>query len=235
MKKRLSFSWLTVLLFFVPLLSIAQQKAEDPDPLRFKDEINTFVRWDEKNSYPRDAILFTGSSSIRMWKTHLAFPDLPVINRGFGGSHISDVLYYYPQIVLKYQPQLIVFYAGDNDIAADKSVEQVFNDYKEFISRLQTDLPEVRVIYLPIKPSISRAAYWKKMQEVNDKVKEFNNGNDHLFYLDTAAPLLKTDGTADPDLFLRDGLHLNDKGYSLWNSALLPLLEKLYQNPASRN
>ncbi len=89
-------------------LSLAQSNVKNPDPVRFKNEINEFTKWDTKNSFPEHAILFVGSSSIRFWKSHDSFPDYPIINRGFGGSHISDVLYYYDQVIKKYQPSIFV-------------------------------------------------------------------------------------------------------------------------------
>lgn len=121
----------------------------DPDPARFAkspdgDEvyIESFEYWDEKNSVPDDAVLFVGSSSIRKWPTSRYFPFVPVINRGFGGSHISDVNYYLDKTVLKYAPRAIVLYAGDNDIASGKSALRVFEDYKSFVARVNEKLAE---------------------------------------------------------------------------------------------
>ena len=97
-----------------------------------KKTINKFVQLDKQNTTPENAALFVGSSSIRMWKTQTSFPEYKVINRGFGGSQISDVNYYVDKIVLPYKPELIIFYCGDNDIAAGKTPETVFNDFKKF-------------------------------------------------------------------------------------------------------
>lgn len=108
----------------------AQSDAPDrAEPKRWEETIRTFEEWDSKNSFPKDAVFFVGSSSIHLWATRDCFPDLPVINRGFGGSHISDVNHFADRIVLPYRPQVIVFYAGDNDIAAGKSPSQVLDDY----------------------------------------------------------------------------------------------------------
>ncbi|HKK45627.1 MAG TPA: hypothetical protein VJ964_08900, partial [Balneolaceae bacterium] len=109
--------FLFVFLFVIQGISKAQAPVKDPDPQRFQQEIDNFKLWDAKNSYPNQAILFVGSSSIRFWKSHDAFPNYPVINRGFGGAHISDVQHYYRQVIGKYHPSIIVFYCGDNDIA----------------------------------------------------------------------------------------------------------------------
>lgn len=220
---------LLLLLFFVSYFTaVAQPKTvEDPDPLRFEGEIEQFKTWDQKNSFPSDAILFTGSSSIRMWKTAEAFPEFPIINRGFGGSHTSDVQYFYEEVIGKYNPSVILFYEGDNDIASDKPVEQVFGDYKQLVNRILNDHPEVTFVYIPIKPSSSRWNYWPKMKEFNQLVEQFNEDNSQLHYIDLATPMLGTEGKPDDSLFLDDQLHLNEKGYARWNEVLLPVLKEL--------
>ena len=206
----------------------AQSPPEDPDPMRFKDEISSFTDWDQKNSFPLHGILFVGSSSIRLWHTYQAFPEYPLLNRGFGGAHISDVLYYYDQVVKKYQPQLIIFYAGDNDVAAGKKPEQVFADFRKFFMLVQTDFPQTNVVFLPIKPSISRWKFWEIMQKTNQMIKTYAAENKNLYFTDTATVLLGSDGKPDPGLFLDDGLHLNTQGYHRWNRILAPILGKLY-------
>lgn len=222
------FRLLTVLLF-IHTASFARTEAKNPDPQRFKDEINSFKMWDAKNSFPQHAILFVGSSSIRFWESHDAFPDLPIINRGFGGSEISDVRYYYDQVIGKYDPSVIVFYAGDNDIADHKTVEQVFGDYTNLTTRILHDFPKVKFIYIPIKPSSSRWELWSKMKEVNRQVEAYNKQNEHLYYLDTATPLLGANGRPNDSLFRTDHLHLNPSGYAIWNAKLRPELEALYK------
>jgi lysophospholipase L1-like esterase len=222
---------LMVLFIFVfPLLPAEQNDIQDPDPQRFDKEIDIFLEWDAKNSFPSHAILFVGSSSIRMWQTHLAFNDFPVINRGFGGAHISDVIYYYDQVIGKYHPALIIFYAGDNDIADGKSAEQVFADYRSLINLIEEENPEAKFVFLPVKPSISRWYYWDVMRDLNKQIEAFNSKKSKLFYLDTAVALLDDTGKPDRQFFLDDGLHLNLVGYSRWNSLVLPLLEKLYKD-----
>jgi lysophospholipase L1-like esterase len=220
---------LLAVLLFIHTSSFAQTEVKNPDPQRFKDEINNFEMWDAKNSFPKHAILFVGSSSIRFWESHDDFPKFPIINRGFGGAHISDVQYYYDQVIGKYDPSVIVFYCGDNDIAADKSVEQVFGDYKNLTTRILHDFPNVKFIYLPIKPSSSRWGYWSKMKEVNDRVEAYNKQNKHFYYIDTATPLLGPDGKPNDSLFRDDHLHLNPAGYAIWNRELQPELESLYK------
>lgn len=192
----------------------------DPDPARFTADIAAFEAWDRKNSPPKHAILFVGSSSIRLWQTAEGFPELAVINRGFGGSHASDVVHFIPQIVLKYEPRTIVFYAGDNDIADGKTPEQVAGDFEKFVEQVRKKLPETEFIYLPVKPSLARWKLWPKAQKVNALVKQSIADRGFVTYLDIATPMLGSDGKPRPEIFLNDGLHMNEVGYRIWNEVL---------------
>ncbi len=205
----------------------SQAAMPKPDPNRFAREIEYFIRWDHKNAYPEDGLLFVGSSSIRMWKTHDFFPDMPVINRGFGGAHLSDVYYFADSIVIKYQPKGIILYAGDNDIAGEKSPEKVFDDFKSFVSRVESAVQGVTFIYLPIKPSISRWRYRDRMRKANDLIRQFIEARTNCLYADTATTLLGSDGKPNPAFFIEDGLHLSHEGYAAWSNKLRPYLEKL--------
>jgi len=212
-------------------LLFAQESAEktpNPDPNRFKEAVDYFNWHDSKNTFPADAVLFVGSSSIRFWETAKYFPDYPVINRGFGGSHISDVIYFIEPLVIRYKPQVIVFYAGDNDIADEKNAEQVFNDYREFVQLVEHDLPHTSILYIPIKPSLDRWSLWTEMKEVNRMIRTYTEEDDLLYYVDLATPMLGDKSLPDSSLFVEDGLHLNAGGYELWSKILLPVLEKIY-------
>jgi len=217
----------TILLLAVCLTQTNHKRIADPDPGRFQSEIDQFSYWDQKNSWPDNAVLFVGSSSIRMWLTQDAFPEYPIINRGFGGAHISDVDHYYDQVIKSYDPRAIVFYTGDNDVAAGKPVQQVFKDYMNLVNRIRGDFPDIQFIYIPIKPSGSRWKYWEDMSEVNQLIREFNQGIDGFYYVDLAAVLMSPDGKPDDSLFLDDRLHLNDAGYTRWNSKLAPFFKRI--------
>lgn len=203
-------------------------KKINPDPERFRETIEMFRRFDRKNSLPGDAVLFVGSSSIVLWNTAKYFPGLPVINRGFGGSHISDVNYFIDTVVFPYQPKLILFYAGDNDVAAGKSVDQVFSDYIEFVKSVKEKLPHTHIIYLPIKPSLARWSVWDSMDRTNQKIYDYSDNDASLSYVDLATPMLNEEGMPDTSLFIDDGLHLNREGYDLWSRILSPVLTKAY-------
>jgi lysophospholipase L1-like esterase len=121
---------------------------------------------------------------------------------------------------VKYAPKTVVFYSGDNDMAAGKSPEQVMEDIAEFFESIHEELPEAQVIYLPVKPSLARWKLWPEMQETNALVKQYVDGRDYITYVDTATPMLGSDGQPRQDIFLNDGLHMNERGYQLWVDAL---------------
>lgn len=219
------FAALLILVLFTSYFEAVKAQTPDPVPERFSQEINTFIQWDKKNSYPENAVLFIGSSSIRLWNTASSFSKHRVINRGFGGSHISDVNTYYEQIVRKYNPSKIVFYAGDNDVASGKSPDQVLKDYQEFVEKVGRDFPETPVYYLPIKPSLSRWQLWPEMSAANAGIRQFIEAKPNCYYVDTASALLNEALGPNSEYFMDDGLHLNDRGYQIWNEILSPYLE----------
>jgi lysophospholipase L1-like esterase len=209
---------------WISAVDLPDAQARETNDAPFANEIAAFEKWDRQNAVPRDAILFVGSSSIRLWQTAESFPDLPVINRGFGGSTIADVNRYADRIVVKYKPRLIVFYAGDNDIAGGKSPQQVFSDFKLFVAHASKELPESRVVFLSIKPSPSRAEFWPKVREANSLIEEFVKSNPQLTYVDIATPMLGDDGKPRKELFLDDDLHMNEVGYRIWVEVVRPVL-----------
>jgi len=224
------FAWLAGLLLAAPLLVAAgndSAAAPDPDPQRFADAIKGFERWDAKNAWPQDPVLFVGSSSIVMWQTHDAFPDWPVVNRGFGGSHISDVNHYFDKVVTPYHARVILFYCGDNDIAGGKSPQQVLEDYAEFARHVHEVAPEAHLVYLPIKPSTSRWKLWPQMKETNELIKAHIAKDPLQSYLDLTTPMLDPDGNPRPELLRDDGLHMNADGYAIWNEAVRAHVGKL--------
>lgn len=198
----------------------------DPDPNRFAGEIKAFAEWDSKNAAPADPVLFVGSSSARMWRTRESFPDLPVVNRGFGGSHISDVIHFAQQVILPYKPRVIVFYAGDNDIAGGKSAERVAGDYRRFVELVHAQLPAAKIIFLTIKPSGQRWTLWPEANRANKLVEDLSRQDERLLFADLATPLLDAGGKPRAELFLTDQLHLNGQGYAVWAEALRPILTR---------
>jgi len=177
------------------------------------------------NPHPKGALLFVGSSSIRMWELKSSFPKQKTINHGFGGSELEDSLYFADRIIIPHAPAMVLLYAGDNDINKGKTANRVVDDYKKFIAKIHATLPKTRIIFLPIKPSLSRWEKWPEMKKANLAIQDLSKKNPLLVYLDTATPMLGDDGKPMPDLFKKDGLHLNNKGYQIWNKVVKNLLK----------
>ena len=223
-----------IVAFFFTLISSFQIIAQgDPNPERYYSSkeggqlfIEQFINWDKKNSFLKGGVLFVGSSSIRLWPTSHYFKG-NIINRGFGGSHLSDIIYYFDHIVEKYAPKTILLYAGDNDIADNKSPEQVLDDFIEFSNLVNDKIANCALVFIPIKPSPSRWKYWSKMKMTNNLIKLYVSDYDNLYYLDTATPMIGSNGRPIPDLFVSDSLHLSKKGYNLWSSVTNSFLDSI--------
>ncbi len=223
MRKKLC---LLVLLCCASVLNGQHRPPTENPAAKWEKTIREFEDWDRKNSYPSGALLFVGSSSIRGWPTRESFGELPVINRGFGGSQISEVNFFADRIVLPYAPKVIAFYAGDNDVAKGKSPKRVFDDYRKLVKIVHGKLPRTRIIFVSIKPSGSRWKLWPVMAEANKMIEDFSGTDRRLSYFDSATPLLKDDGKPDDKLFLKDKLHLNAAGYRIWTKAIRPMIDE---------
>ncbi len=182
-------------------------------------------------SAAKHGLLFVGSSSIRLWQVTTYFPSLPCTNVGVGGFHISDVNHALGRLVFPHEPKVIVFYAGDNDIAAGKTPGQVLTSYREFVHRVRGQLPDARIVFISIKPSVLRRALWGKMRQANRMIEQFCRSDERLAYADVATPMLDGVGSPRRDLFAPDGLHLNGEGYRLWTGVISPIVERAYNEP----
>jgi lysophospholipase L1-like esterase len=223
-------TYLFILLSSVAVLNASNKHSAKSPSKQWENTIQSYEEWDYKNSFPSNAVLFVGSSSIHLWHTSKCFPEIKVINRGFGGSQISDVNYFANRIVLPYKPKVIVLYAGDNDIAAGKSPQRVFDDFRAFVKLVHNSLPKTHIIFISIKPSISRWAFWPRAKEANLKVKEFSKKDIRLTFVDISTVLLSHDGRPDTRLYLKDNLHLNSKGYKAWTKLLKPIIAKVLKS-----
>jgi len=209
------------LVFFVALGATAAA------PAPFENEIKAFEQADAQTPPPKDAVLFLGSSSIRLWKTLAQdLPGITVINRGFGGSQISDSLRYFDRIVLPYRPRLIVFYAGDNDIAAGKSPQRVLADFKEFTRQVHDALPATRILFVSLRPTVARWHLQGRQWLTNRIVKDFADADPTADYVDVVPALLGPDGTPRADFLVADRLHLNAEGYRAWTAVIRPTVER---------
>jgi len=195
---------------------------------RFEKDIAKFEEADrDPMKKPKEGqILFVGSSSVRLWKLADSFPGMDVLNRGFGGAHVSDCVHFAKRIVMPYKPRQIIFYAGDNDLNANKSPEQVAKDFQSFVEIVRQDLPEVPILCLAVKPSPSRLRLLDKQKATNKLLQEYCEKNAHLTYVDVFSPMLTAEGEPKPDIFRDDKLHMNEAGYKIWANKLQPLLNR---------
>lgn len=196
------------------------------DPTRWTEVIKRFERDDVVTPPPANVIVFTGSSSIALWRTMREdMAPLQVISRGFGGSTMKEALYWLDPLVIKYRPQAVILYEGDNDIGLyHLSPETVRDAFLEFVERVHAELPDTRIYYLAIKPSISRWNLWPQMSRTNDLIRKICEQERHLHFIDIATPMIDARGQPRADLFESDGLHLNAKGYALWTATVKPIL-----------
>ena len=191
------------------------------DPLRFSEVVAGYKSADSLQKPGPNSILFVGSSSIHGWKS-LAddFPEVSVINRGMGGSHMSDLNYYMDDIVFPYKPNAVLVYEGDNDIASGKTPEKVLEDYLTFLSKMKASWPSAPIFFISIKPSLARVDFMEKMAEANALIKAHTELHENLYYIDVFNPMLREDGTPRTDIFGHDGLHMNETGYALWTKVI---------------
>jgi lysophospholipase L1-like esterase len=194
--------------------------------IKWQKEILAFAKQDAEKAPPANPIVFTGSSSIRMWKTLAEdFPGLPVMNRGFGGSEVFDSFNYAHLTVLQYLPRHIVMYAGGNDINAGKTPQRVLADFKSFVARVHAALPECRISYISNAPNPKRWALIEQMRECSRLIEEFTKTDMRLQFINVYPHMLGPDGMPKPDIFLKDQLHMNEKGYAIWKEVIGPRLK----------
>lgn len=224
----MSLSKYLLFLFFLTnqLVSLqAQEKTQKPrNHEQWARQIAAFEEKDKNIPPAKNGIVFAGSSTMVFWKTDKAFPDLPVINRGFGGSYLSDSIYFAPRIITKYEPKTVLVYAGDNDLAGGVTPAQLTKDFQDFVKLIHDKLPKTRILFISVKPSIKRWELFDKQKEANRMIEDLCKQDGRLRYVDIVSPLLDTSGKPRKELLRDDGLHLNDKGYEVLNGIVRPLL-----------
>ncbi|BET68493.1 SGNH/GDSL hydrolase family protein [Opitutales bacterium ASA1] len=190
-------------------------------PDRWEADIARFEEADALRPPPKDAVLFIGSSSIRMWDTLAAdFPDHAVINRGFGGSQLEDSIAFFDRIVAPYAPRKIFLYAGANDINAGKSPQQVFEDFRTFVRLVHAKLPRTEVAFIAIAGNPARWDQIERVRETNALVDAWAARTPRVEYVDVHSAMLGDDGEPKPDIFIADRLHMNAAGYAIWREVV---------------
>lgn len=195
----------------------------------FAGEIAEFKKQDSVSFPPQNAVLFVGSSSFRMWKdVQDHFPGHVIINRGFGGSTLLDVTRYANDIILPYKPKQVLIYCGENDFAANDSLNpaQLAQRFIDLFKIIRGRYRKVPIAYVSMKPSPSRKHLMEKFDAANVMIREFLAKKRRTAFIDVYHAMLKEDGTPMTDIFLGDNLHMNAKGYAIWQQLIEPHLLK---------
>ncbi|PGH39238.1 MAG: G-D-S-L family lipolytic protein [Candidatus Nephrothrix sp. EaCA] len=211
-------------IIFLFLLSFAA-KAQVP----FAADIQAFKKADSIHFPGKNKILFIGSSSFTFWKSlPQDFPEYPIINRAFGGSQLLDVLRFEKEVIFDYQPKQVVIYCGENDLAADENItgKTVFERFKKLYADIRRRLPAVSVVYVSMKPSPSRRHLRAKEEEGNKWIRLFLKKEKNAAFVDVFHLMLRKNGQPESEYFLQDSLHMNAKGYKVWQEAIKPKLIK---------
>lgn len=224
-----------LLCFFLTSLAASQEKKVEttgaPGQVaptdKWENEISALLAKDEKTPPPQAGIVFTGSSSIRLWDLAKAFPNQPVVNRGFGGSQIHDATKYAPKIVTPLKPKLVVFYSGDNDLKSNKTPEKCAADFAEFCAAVHKELPKTQIWFIAIKPSPSRWSIYEKQVAANKLICDIcEKDSQRLLFIDIVPAMLGSNGQPPKELFVKDMLHMSPAGYAIWNEKIQKLLDE---------
>lgn len=216
--KLLSLSLLCLLV--TCLATSGQEHVRSPDPNRFEEAVRKYEALDQQFPPPANEILFLGSSTIENWPLHQCFPDLPVTNRGLGGSHMSDLLTLIPRLTANHCPCTIVLYEGDNDVAAGKPPQQIAHDFRAGIEMLRRCFPQAKIIVISVKPSPARWSLIAEMRKTNALLRELILDCKNATFVNVENGMLDKDGLPKKEIFIEDELHLNEDGYKLWSDIL---------------
>ena len=213
------------------LVSVTAAAAEYPDPERFRGAIDAFLAADAESTPPTDAIVATGSSSMRGWHGRIAedLAPLTIIPRGFGGSNMNEVRYFLDELVLRYKPRAVLLYEGDNDVAIGVEPDAILAQFDAIDAAIAESLPDTRIYILAIKPSIARWHLWATMQAANEQLKARAANDPRLTFLDIATPMLNDAGEPLENIFIADQLHMNGAGYDIWRDTVRPVLVEAEQ------
>ncbi len=196
------------------------------DSSNWEKSIADFEARDVTNRPPENCIVFVGSSSIAMWKSLKGdFPGLPVVNRGFGGSHLADSVNFAHRIITPYKPRQVVVYAGGNDISSKKPPELVYGDFVALAQKIRRNLPNARISYISIAGNPNRWEQVEQVKQANSMIQRYCDTHKNMDFINVFPLMLGPDGLPKPGIFLADQLHMNEKGYAIWKEAARPYLK----------
>ncbi len=219
-------SLIRFLVFSLTVFAYSSGLAQNANPA-FYDDVMAFKKQDSINPPPKGAILFLGSSSFTKWKNvQEMFPGYPILNRGFGGSSLPDVIRYANNIIFPYEPKQVVIYCGENDVASGNDSKVVADRFKILFNMIRDHIPDVPIVFISMKPSPSREKFTPVVIQGNQIIKNFLWTQRNASYVDVYKLMLDETGKNRPELFVTDMLHMNQDGYKIWQQALLPYLKK---------
>ncbi len=205
----------------------AAEGTDPPGPERWETDIAAFDEQNSAGAVPSGGIVFIGSSSIRRWDLGESWPGLDAVNRGFGGSLLTDTVHFLERIAGPLAPRALVVYAGDNDFSRGSSIGEVVASFEALAAKRRTAFPEVPLVFVAIKPSVKRWELWPAMVEANAAIAALCGEDPKLHFADIAAPMLDgAEGAPAEKWFAADGLHLSPEGYELWASVVSQALRE---------
>lgn len=194
---------------------------------RFDQEVEGISHKIDSIGWSKGEVVFTGSSSVRMWKNlQEQFPDVPIINTGFGGSTALDLSDQLFPLVLRLEPSKVFIYEGDNDINGGKTAAEIMATLDDIVTRIQKQLPNTTVNLISAKPSPSRWELKNSYLVLNDLMRQYCTTHDNVNFVNVWDIMLDKSGVPRADIFIGDNLHMNEKGYDLWKEIFTPFLEK---------
>ncbi|MDA0710475.1 MAG: GDSL-type esterase/lipase family protein [bacterium] len=197
---------------------------------RFDDAIAEYERQDRKRPPEKGGIVCTGSSIMRQWTTLAEdMAPMPVINRAFGGSQTWEVLQYMDRVVLPYQPRVILYYCGSNDLGNGRSGQQAFDGFREFTVRAAAALPDAMILYLSINRVLPKQSIWGELDKANDLASALCAGDSRLTFVDINPCLFDADGAMRDGFFREDHVHLYPPAYRAICRTVRPILSATWQ------
>ncbi len=214
------------ILLLTILLLLGSVSPDFGQEIPFQKEVNSITERIENEGWKPNSIVFTGSSSVRLWKNlQEEYPEISILNTGFGGSQASDLLLHLDELVLQYNPTKVFIYEGDNDLNAGKPVSQIMADMDLLVERIHQQLPETSIVLISPKPSPSRWQLKTSYEVLNDLFRQYATTHNGVDFMNIWDAMLDKNGRPMPEIFISDSLHMNEKGYAIWNQSVKPFLK----------